>query len=98
MPATAAIRHASRIAHELPIGSQIGLVVMVLGFAADLLAHLDPALDHDHGTMTGPQLSAHLVVFAGMALVLFGVVVDGIRSGRRRGDAATQGSNLDAIR
>ena len=98
MLAANAARHMSRTAHELPIGSQIGLVVMVLGFAADLLAHLDPALDHDHGAMTGPQLSAHLVVFVGMALVLIGVVVDGIRSGRRRGDAATQGSNLDAIR
>ena len=35
--------------------------------------------------MTGPQLSAHLVVFVGMALVLIGVVVDGVRSGRRSG-------------
>ena len=82
MPATAAIQHVSRIAHELPIGSQIGFVVMVLGFTADLVAHLDPALDHDHGAMTGPQLSAHLVVFVGMALVLIGVVLDGTRSGR----------------
>ena len=32
MPAIAAIRHVSRIAHELPIGSQIGFAVMVLGF------------------------------------------------------------------
>ena len=98
MPATTAIRHASRTAHEIPIGSQIGLVVMVLGFAADLLAHLDPALDHDHGAMTGPQLSAHLVVFVGMTLVLIGVVVDGVRSGRRHGECATQGRHLDAIR
>ena len=98
MPAIAAIQRVSRTAHQLPIGSQIGLAVMFLGFVADLVAHLDPALDHDHGAMTGPQLSAHLVVFVGMALVLIGVVVDGIRSGRRCGDAATQGSNLDAIR
>ena len=98
MPATTAIRHASRIAHEIPIGSQSGFVVMVLGFAADLLAHLDPALDHEHGAITGPQLSAHLVVFVGMTLVLIGVVVDGIRSGRRHGDAVTQGSKFDAIR
>ena len=98
MPATAAIRHATRIAHELPIGSQIGFVVMVLGFTADLVAHLDPALDHDHGAMTGPQLSAHLVVFVGMTLVLIGVVVDGVRSGRRHGETATQGRHSDAIR
>ena len=98
MLAVDAVRHVSRTAHQLPIGSQIGLAVMVLGFVADLIAHLDPALDHDHGAMTGTQLSAHLVVFVGMTLVLIGVVVDGIRTGRRRGDASTQGSNLDAIR
>lgn len=56
---------------------------MVLGIAADLVAHLDPALDHHHGGVTGPELSAHLVVFVGMALVLIGVVVDGVRSSRR---------------
>ena len=44
------------------------------------------------------QLSAHLVVFVGMALVLIGVVVDGVRSGRRSRRHATQGRNLDAIR
>jgi hypothetical protein len=98
MPAATAIRQASRIAHEIPIGSQIGLAVIVLGFVADLFAHLDPALDHDHGAVTGPQLSAHLVVFVGMTLVLIGVVVDGIRSGRRHGETATQGRHFDAIR
>lgn len=98
MPAVVAIRGAIRTAQRLPIGSQIGLAVMVLGLAADLIAHLDPALDHDHGGTTGPQLSAHLVVFVGMALVLIGVVVDGVRPGRRRGETATQGRHPDAIR
>ena len=98
MPAVAAVRRLSRTAHELPTGSQIGLAVMVLGFAADLLAHLDPALDHAHGGATGPQLSAHLVVFVGMALVLVGVVVDGVRSSRRSGDTATQVRTFNAIR
>jgi len=98
MPAFAAIRRVSSVARQLPIGSQIGLAVMVMGFAADLLAHLDPALDHDHGVVTGPQLSAHLVVFVGMTLVLVGVVVDGVRSGRRNGETVTQGRHFDAIR
>ncbi len=48
--------------------------------------------------MTGSQLSAHLVVFVGMTFVLIGVVVDGVRSGRRHGETATQGRHLDAIR
>jgi hypothetical protein len=71
---------------------------MGLGLAADVLAHLDPALDHDHAAITGAQLSGHLVVFIGMTLVLIGVVVDGIRSGRGNGGTATEGRNLDALR
>ena len=98
MAALSAARRVSRMARQLPIGSQIGLAVVALGFAADLLAHLDPALDHDHGAITGPQLSAHFVVFAGMALVLIGVVVDGVRSSRRHTETPTEGRNLDAIR
>ncbi len=98
MPAIAAIRRVSMDARRLPGGSQIGLAVMAFGFAADLLAHLDPALDHHHGSVTGPQLSAHLVVFVGMTLVLIGVVVDGVRSGRRAGVTATQGRHFDALR
>jgi hypothetical protein len=78
-------------AHQLPLGSKIGFVVMILGIAADLVAHLDPALDHHHEGVTGPELSAHLVVFVGMALVLIGVVIDGVRSGRRSGGNATKG-------
>ena len=87
----AAIDRASTTAHQLPLGSKLGLAVMVVGIAADLVAHLDPGLEHGHGGMTGPELSAHLVVFVGMALVLIGVVVDGVRSGRRTGGGATQG-------
>jgi hypothetical protein len=86
-----AIKRMSETAHQLPLGSKIGFAVMVLGIAADLVAHLDPALDHHHGGVTGPELSAHLVVFVGMALVLIGVVVDGLRSGRRSGRSVTQG-------
>lgn len=90
MQRVAAIDWASDTAHRIPLGSKVGLAVMVLGIAADLVAHLDPTIGHDHGGMTGPQLSAHLVVFLGMALVLLGVVVDGVRAGRRSGVHATQ--------
>jgi hypothetical protein len=91
MPAPTTIARLSGTAHRLPIGSQVGLAVMVLGLAADLVAHLDPGLAH-HGGPTEPELSAHLVVFLGMALVLIGVVVDGVRSGRRSRDSSVQGS------
>jgi hypothetical protein len=91
MSRLAVVERVSETAHELPLGSKVGIAVMVLGIAADLVAHLDPALDHHHGGVTGPELSAHLVVFAGMALVLVGVVIDGVRSGRRSGGSVTQG-------
>jgi hypothetical protein len=91
MSRIAVIERVSETAHQLPLGSKAGLAVMVMGIAADLFAHLDPALDHHHGGVTGPELSAHLVVFVGMALVLVGVLVDGVRSGRRHGGAAAKG-------
>jgi hypothetical protein len=91
MSRVAVIERVSETAHQLPLGSKLGFVVMVFGIAADLVAHLDPALDHHHGGVTGPELSAHLVVFVGMALVLIGVVVDGVRSGRRPGGNAHKG-------
>jgi hypothetical protein len=85
------IERVSQTAHQLPLGSKVGFAVMVLGMAADLVAHLDPALDHHHGGVTRPELSAHLVVFVGMALVLVGVLVDGVRSGRRYGGGVPKG-------
>ena len=91
MSRVAVIERVSETAHQLPLGSKLGFAVMVLGIAADLVAHLDPALDHHHGAVTGPELSAHLVVFVGMALVLIGVVVDGVRSLRRPGGNAHKG-------
>jgi hypothetical protein len=90
MSRVAVIERVFETAHELPLGSKVGFAVMVLGIAADLVAHLDPA-DHHHGGATGPELSAHLVVFVGMTLVLIGVVIDGVRSGRRSGGSVTQG-------
>ena len=91
MALVAAINRASDTAHLFPLGAKIGLAVMVFGIAADLVAHLGPVASHSHGGVSGPQLSAHLVVFVGMALVLIGVVVDGVHPGRRARDLTTQG-------
>jgi hypothetical protein len=48
--------------------------------------------------MTGPEVSAHLVVFVGMALVLIGIVVDGVRSGRRSRRRSAEERRLNAVR
>ncbi len=92
------IRRAVWTFGRIPTGSRLGLIVMALGIVADLIAHLDPGLEHARGTMTGPQVSAHLVIFLGMVAVLAGVVVDGVRSGRRSRGTITQGRQLNAIR
>lgn len=63
--------------------SMVGLLLIGLGLGADLIAHSGSALDHDHGK-TGAQLSAHILTFVGMVVVLTGVVVDGLRSTFRR--------------
>lgn len=91
MSRVAVIERVSETAHQVPLGSRLGFAVMVLGIAADLAAHLDPARANHQGGMTGPELSPHLVVFVGMALVLIGVVVDGVRLRRRPGGDAPQG-------
>jgi hypothetical protein len=77
------LRHvATAIAdlRRIPVASMVGLIVISLGLGADLVAHAGPAIDHDHGA----QLSAHLLTFVGMAVVLAGVVLDSLRSTRRR--------------
>lgn len=91
MSRVAVIEPVSETAHQVPLGSKLGFAVMVLGIAADLVAHVDPALAEHHIGITGPELSAHLVLFVGMALVLIGVLVDGVRLGRRSGGDVPQG-------
>ncbi len=91
MSRVAVIERVSETTRQLPLGARIGLGVMVLGIGTDLVAHLDPALDSHPGGATGSELSAHLVVFVGMVLVLIGVLVDGVRSGRWSGGSVTQG-------
>jgi hypothetical protein len=64
--------------------SRVGLAVLLIGGLADLAAHVavvGEVAGHDHG-FTPAEALAHLVVFAGMALVLLGVVVDGVRRTR----------------
>jgi hypothetical protein len=91
MSRIAVIERVSETAHQVPLGSKLGFAVMVLGIVADVVAHLEPALDHDHGSVAGSELSAHVIVFVGMALVLIGVLVDGVRMGRRSGGNAPLG-------
>lgn len=68
---------------SLPVITRIGLVIMVLGGLADVAAHLEAAghtgHQHEH---TAAELSAHLIGFVGMVVVLLGIVLDGVRRQR----------------
>jgi hypothetical protein len=81
----------------LPVLTRVGLAVLVLGGLGDLAAHvaiLGESTSHEHG-FTPVEAAAHLVVFAGMVLVLLGVVVDGVRRprpGRSAGNTSKGGT------
>lgn len=65
-----------------PFTSLLGLAIAFLGVALDVAVHLSVPADgheHVHAGFTLSEHAAHLVVMAGMALVLAGVVVDGVR-------------------
>jgi hypothetical protein len=72
--------------------------VIAIGMFADLLAHIDVGFAEAGAAMTSAQLSAHLVTFLGMVLVLVGAVVDGMRPDRRVSVPATQGRHRHAVR
>jgi hypothetical protein len=65
---------------SLPLLTRIGLLILVLGGFADVVAHLaaagHPEHVHEH---TASELSAHLIVFVGMVAILLGIVLDGAR-------------------
>jgi len=74
------------LVRALPLVIRLGLIVIAFGGLADLVTHLSFADAADPGGHTQAQLSAHAIAFAGMVLVLAGVVVDGVRQSmvRRR--------------
>ena len=57
---------------SLPLVTRIGLVILVLGGFADVAAHLEAAghTEHLHEHTTS-ELSAHLIGFVGMVVILF---------------------------
>ena len=73
----------------LPLLTVAGLVVLLLGGAADVGAHLVAAGQAGHGDApTMAEGAAHGAVFVGMVLIFLGVVADGIRQTRARRDPA----------
>jgi hypothetical protein len=70
----------------VPRLAKVGAAVIAAGFLFDLAAHTVLHSMHDEliGAFPLEEHFAHLVVVIGMALVLAGIVADGIRSERRQ--------------
>jgi len=70
----------------MPRLAKAGGVVIAAGLLLDLIAHTALHAVHDEliGAFPLGEHLAHLVVVIGMALVLAGIVADGIRSQRRQ--------------
>ena len=70
----------------VPRLAKVGAPVIAAGLVLDLLAHTVLHSVHDEliGAFPLGEHFAHLVVVLGMALVLAGIVADGIRSQRRQ--------------
>jgi predicted transporter len=68
----------------VPLVVRLGLAGIVFGIVADLVTHLSFADADATGGHTPAQLSAHAIVFAGMVLVLAGVLVDAARQSTAR--------------
>ena len=92
------VRPLGTTRRSIPTASKAGLGVIAIGMFADLLAHIDVGFAEAGAAMTSAQLSAHLVTFLGMVLVLIGVVVDGMRPDCRATVRATQGRHRHAVR
>lgn len=82
----------------VPLAAKAGAIVITVGLGLDMFEH---RLGHDgHDALIGAfplgEHIAHLVVIAGMVLVLAGIVADGIRMQRRL--ARQEGRDSRAIR
>jgi hypothetical protein len=64
--------------------TRIGLLILVIGGIADVVAHLEVSSHvgqtHEH---SASELSAHLIGFVGMVVILLGIVLNGVRRTRR---------------
>jgi hypothetical protein len=69
---------------NLPMLTRIGLLILVIGGIADVVAHLEVSshIGHTH-EHPASELTAHLIGFVGMAVILLGIVLDGTRRTRR---------------
>ena len=69
-----------------PLLALIGLAIAIAGLGLDAAVHLFAAAQPDHHHQVGFSVSehgAHLLGLIGMVVALAGIVVHGVRTGRR---------------
>lgn len=81
--------HRVRLLQRIPLLVLLGLLLMAIGAALDVVVHLGPV--HDHGDGALDEHVAHLIGIAGMAFVLAGVVTHGVRRQLRQRAARSNG-------
>ncbi len=64
--------------------SRFGVLVLVLGVAADTVTHLNAGSGGGAIGFTPAQHSAHLVILIGMVCVLIGIILNAIWPARQR--------------
>ena len=82
---------------RLPLVMTLGLALMAVGGALDVVIHLGSVGQHVHDGFASAH-AAHLVGIAGMAIVLAGVVIHGARHHTRRSAAHAGGPDSNAHR
>jgi hypothetical protein len=80
-----------RTARGLPAIVQLGLATMAFALLVDVMAHLEATAPtgqaHQH---TSTEVWAHVGVLVGMVLIIWGVIVDGVRQRRARRASAAE--------
>lgn len=81
----------------IPTTVKLGAVLIAAGLLFDLVEHTLVSHAHEAELAGFPiqEHLAHLVVLVGMVVVLLGVIVDGVRTGRA---GRPEGSSRDAVR
>ena len=90
-------RRVAREAAALPELSRVGLLLILVAGAIDVLLHL-AAGEHAGHDGSGSEHLAHLLGVVGMVLVLAGVLTDGARRQLRRPAAKPGGVDPNAHR
>jgi hypothetical protein len=83
------IERVRREVRDLPLLVRGGVATLAFSGIADVIAHLEAGDHTGHlHTHTSAELSAHLLGFVSMVVILLGVAIDGARRNRnRRGSA-----------